>query len=75
VITQGQETFYTTRRRPRNGNFYDNSNGKVGKQKLNYKLTCMDCIKFDWLEVNRDDNRVRILLKDTFFSFRLPDEV
>jgi len=52
-----------------------NSNGKIGKQKLNCKLKCIDCIEFDWLEVDLDDNRLRILLKDTFFSYRLHDEV
>jgi len=70
-----QETFYSARRRPRIGNFYDNSNGKIGRQKLNCKLKCMDSIKFDWLEVDLNDNRLRILLKDTFFSYLLPDEV
>jgi len=70
-----QETFYSTRRRPRIGNFYDTFNGKIGRQKLNCKLKCMDSIKFDWLEVDLNDNRLRILLKNTFFSYLLPDEV
>jgi len=70
-----QETFYSTRRRPQNGNFYDNSNGKIGKQKLDCKLKCMNCIKFDRLEVDFNDNRLRMLLMDTFFSYQLPNKV
>jgi len=62
------ETFYSTRRRPRIDNFCDNSNGKIGRQKLKCKLKSMDGIKFDWLEVDLNVNRLRILLKDTFFS-------
>jgi len=67
--------FYSARRIPRIGNFYDNSNGKIGRQKLNSKLECMDGIKFDWFEVDLNDNRLWILLKDTFFSYLLPHEV
>jgi len=70
-----QETFYSTRRRPRIRNFYDNSNGKIGRQKLNCKLKCMEGIKFDWLEMDLNDNRLQILHKDTIFSYLQPDKV
>jgi len=48
----------------------DNSEGKVGKQKINCKLKCMKNIKFDWLRIDINDNRLRILLKDTFFTYQ-----
>jgi len=67
LISILQGTFYSTQRRPHFGNLYDNSNFKIGRQKLNCKLKC---IEFDWL----NDNRPRILLKDTFFSYLPPDE-
>jgi len=52
------------------GNFYDNSKGKVGKQKLNCNLKCMEKIKFDWLRLDINENRLRILLKETFFTYQ-----
>jgi len=45
------ESLYVTRRKPSMGNFYDNSEGKVGKEKINCKLKCMEQIKFDWLGI------------------------
>jgi len=62
-----KETFYTSQRWPHYGNFHGNSNGKIGKQKLNCKLKCTDLIKFDWLEMDLNKSRLRILFKDTFF--------
>jgi len=50
-------------------NFYDNSRGNVGKQEINCKLKCMDNIKFDRLGADLNDNRLLILLKDTFFTY------
>jgi len=66
---------YITRRGLHNGNFYNNSNCKIGKQKLNCKLKCIYLIKFAWLEMDLSESRLRILLKDTFFSYLQPDEV
>jgi len=63
-------SLYVTRRKPSMGNFYDNSKGKVSKQKLNCKLKCIRKVKFDWLRLNINDNRLRILLKDTFFTLQ-----
>jgi len=43
------ETIFTTRREPSIGIFYNNSKGKIGRQKLSNKLKFMDYIKFDYL--------------------------
>jgi len=52
------------------GNFYDNSKGKIGKQNLNCNLKRMANIRFDWLEIDINDDRLRILLNGTFFSYQ-----
>jgi len=52
------------------GNFYGNSKGKVGKQKINCKLKCMEKIKFDWLGIDINNKRLCILLKETFFTYQ-----
>jgi len=49
------------------GNFYDNSKGKIGRQKLNYKLTFMDQMDFHWLHKPLTDE---ILLNETIFSYK-----
>jgi len=56
-------------RKPLIGRFYDNSKGKMGRQRLCNKLKYMDDIKFDWIGQEFSDDRLRINLKKTFFSY------
>jgi len=47
---------YFTRRKPSIGLFYNNSRGKIGRQKFNNKLVCIRKIAEGWIdkEINKD---------------------
>jgi hypothetical protein len=64
-----KETLYIERRSPGIGKFYDNSKGKIGKQKLGNNLSFMNAIKDDWLGLELDNDRLRRILKKTYFSY------
>jgi len=49
--------------------FYNNAKGKIGKQSLENTLTHMDSLRTDWLGLEWNDERIRINLKKTFFTF------
>jgi len=63
------DTFYSTRRKPGLGHFFNNSKGKIGKQSIQNRLTLMDEITDDWMTQLRTDNSLRIMLKKTFIKF------
>jgi len=46
------ETIFTTRRNPRKGRFFNNTKGKIGKQRISNRLKFMDEIKDDWLGID-----------------------
>jgi len=60
---------FTTRRKPLIGNFFDNSKGKIGRQKLGNRLRFMAEIKADWIDTEMSKDRLRMLLKRTFFHY------
>jgi hypothetical protein len=62
------ETLYTERRHPGLGRFYDNSRGKVGRQKLGNNLEFFNAIRTDWLGMELGHDANRRLLKKAFFS-------
>ena len=64
-----RSTLYTERRHPHQGKFYDNSKGKVGRQKLNNGLIHMAAIKFNWLGMDLGDAAIRNSLKRTFCTY------
>lgn len=64
------KNIYTTRRKPLIGNFFDNSKGKIGKQKLGNRLKFMAKINWDWIDTAMTKDRLRIRLKDTYFGYR-----
>ncbi len=49
--------------------FYDNSKGKIGRQKLGNNLDFMTAIKTSWLGRNLGNDAIRRILKRTFFSY------
>jgi hypothetical protein len=59
------ETLYTERRHPHLGRFYDNSKGKVGRQKLGNNLEFFNAIKSDWLGLELGHDAI----KRTFFYY------
>ncbi len=69
LYDQLQETLYTERRYPGRGRFYDNSKGKVGKQKLGNNLLFLAAIQEDWYGLDLTDDRIRTLLKYTYFNY------
>jgi len=48
-----EKTFYTERRRPTIGKFFDASRGKKGRDKLENQLQMMDGI--NWLQTTNDN--------------------
>jgi len=62
------ETLYTTRRKPLMGRFFDNSKGKIGRQKLCNKMQCMDLMTTNWLGLDQSKDGIRRTLKKTFFT-------
>jgi len=65
-----QSTIYTTRRKPLIGNFFDNSRGKIGKQKLSNRLQFMTQMTTDWIDTEFSKDRLRTTLKNTFFNYK-----
>ncbi len=63
------ETIFTERRKPLNGKFYNNSKGKIGKQRIQNRIGFMNGIKDEWMMVNISDNEIRQLLKKNLFTF------
>jgi len=63
------ETLYTVRRKPLIGRFFDNSKGKVGKQKICNKLRFMDSLNTDWIGKDISNDALRRMLKKTFFPY------
>lgn len=63
------QTIYTTRRKPLIGLFYDNSKGKIGRQKINNKLVCMRTISKGWIDINYSKDSLRTMLKRSFFGY------
>jgi len=63
------ETLYTVRRKPLIGRFFDNSKGKVGKQKICNKLRFMDSLCTDWIGKDFSNDALRRMLKKTFFPY------
>jgi len=59
---------YTQRRSVNRGRFFDNSKGKVGRHRLGNRITFMNDLDFDWLNVRINDDRIRIELK-RFLNF------
>jgi len=65
-----KKNIYTTGRKPLIGNFFDNSKGKIGKQKLGNRLKFMTKINWDWTDTAMTKDRLRVRLKDTYFGYR-----
>jgi len=63
------ETFYTTRRKPGIGHFYNNSRGKIGKQSIQNRLAAMDEIQREWTTQPLKGDALRTVLKKTFIPF------
>ena len=64
-----RETIFTERRKPLNGKFYNNSKGKIGKQRIQNRIGFMNGIKDEWMMGNISDNEIRQLLKKNLFTF------
>jgi hypothetical protein len=64
-----RETLYEEGRKPGIGHFYDNSKGKIGKQKFGNNIHFMKAIKEPWLGENLPDATIRRILKSTFFPY------
>jgi hypothetical protein len=64
-----KETFFEERRKPGFGHFYDNSKGKIGKQKLGNNVQFMKAVKEPWLGLDISDTSIRRILKSTFFPY------
>jgi len=63
------QTFYTTRRKPLMGRFFDNSRGKIGKQKICKRLKFMDDLELDWFNRDWTPDLLRRTLKKAFFRY------
>jgi len=57
-----QLTIFTTRRKPNTANFYDNSEGKIGKLRLSNGLINMSGLS-QWLYQDLSVNAIRKMLK------------
>jgi len=53
------ETIYTTRRKTQIAMFYDNSQGKIGRQKLNNKLKFTTQVKEPWLDKGTEERHAQ----------------
>lgn len=62
------ETFNTEKRAPGLGKFYDNSRGKIGRQKFGYNLGFMAAIMDDWNGLDLSNDCIHIILKKTFLN-------
>jgi len=57
-----------SRKKPLKGNFFDNSRGKIGKQKLSNRLRFMAQLTTDWIDTEFTKDRQWTTLKMTFFN-------
>ena len=64
-----QETIYTERQKPGFGKFFNNSKGKIGRQKVGNNLFFMAAIQDNWYKRDLSDDQIRTLLKRTFFGY------
>jgi hypothetical protein len=64
-----KETLYEKKRKPGLGRFFDNSRGKIGRQKFGNNLNFIDAITEPWLGMSLSDDQIRRLLKRTYFSY------
>ncbi len=63
------ETMFEERRKPGLAKFYNNSKGKVGRQKIGNNLDFMMAIKQPWTQANLNNDKIRMLLKETYFTY------
>jgi hypothetical protein len=63
------ETLFEERRKPGIGRFYDNSRGKIGRQKFGNNVQFMMAIRDPWLGRRITDDGLRTMLKRTFFPY------
>ena len=69
LVDNLRTTLYFERRHPHIGKFYDNSKGKIGRQKLCNSLQHMAAIQFNWLGLHLGNATIRSSLKKTFFGY------
>jgi len=60
LYDQLRTTLYTERRKPLIGKFYDNSKGKVGKHRLECRLTALKDLEWYGLELSNDAIRTSL---------------
>ena len=65
------KTMDTEHRASHKAKFFDNSKGKVGQQQFGNNLHYMAAINDDWLDIGISNDKIRILLKKTFFFYKL----
>jgi len=65
------ETLYQNRRTPSIGHFYNNANGKIGKQSFQNRLQHVDQITRGWLGKDWTSDMIRTNLKATYFRTAL----
>jgi hypothetical protein len=63
------ETIYIERRNEFRAKFYDNSKGKIGRQRFGNSLQFMHAIGDDWFGKQLSNDAIRILLKRTYFYY------
>ncbi len=65
-----QRTYYAERRNPARGMFYDSSRTKMGRQSIQNRLPHIKQLSVPWNEPDSkfSNHRLRIVLKNTFFS-------
>jgi len=51
------------------GRFFDNSRGKIRKQKICNKLKFMDDLELDWIDRDWNPDLLRRTLKKAFFGY------
>jgi hypothetical protein len=51
------------------GRFYDNSKGKIGKQKLGNNIQFMSALRIPWNGEQWSNDKIRIELKKVFFTY------
>ncbi len=69
LVNNLRTTLYFERRSPHIGKFYDNSKGKIGRQKLCNGLQHMAAIRFNWLGLQLGNATIRSSLKKTYFAY------
>jgi len=64
------QTAFTTRRQPRIGNFFNNTKGKICKQRIHNRLKFMEEIKDNWLGMDLTTRATGTLLKKALPQYR-----